>query len=184
VKSAFEQAGATPRLHLTEVLAGRDLVDAYHAMDVFAFASQSETQGIVLIEAMAAGVPVVGVDACGVRDVVSDVNGRLLPSEDEASFAAALASLAAPDVRRACAEAARRTAGEFTREKCANRALEIYRRLVDVERFRRRETDESSWAQTIRRMKAEWDLMKTFTKATTDAIRKEGDPSSPSNEGA
>ena len=40
-------------------LEGQALVDAYHAMDALAFASKSETQGMVLIEAMAAGAPVV-----------------------------------------------------------------------------------------------------------------------------
>lgn len=46
----------------------------YHACDAFLFASTSETQGIVLLEAMAAGLPIVAVEASGVRDVV--VNGR------------------------------------------------------------------------------------------------------------
>jgi len=44
----------------------------YHASDLFLFASQSETQGIVLLEAMAAGLPVVAVYASGVCDVVKD----------------------------------------------------------------------------------------------------------------
>ena len=42
-------------------------MNVYHAMDVFVFASQSETQGLVMTEAMAAGIPVVAVDAPGVR---------------------------------------------------------------------------------------------------------------------
>lgn len=46
----------------------------YRACDAFLFASTSETQGIVLLEAMAAGLPVIAVEASGVRDVV--VNGR------------------------------------------------------------------------------------------------------------
>ena len=58
------------RLHMPGSRSGQALIDAYHAMDVFAFASQSETQGMVLVEAMAAGVPVVAVDASGVREVV------------------------------------------------------------------------------------------------------------------
>ena len=40
------------------------------AMDIFAFASFSETQGMVLAEAMAAGLPAVALDASGVREVV------------------------------------------------------------------------------------------------------------------
>lgn len=55
IKDAFERSGLEKRLHLTGVLHYQDLVDAYFAMNIFAFASLSETQGIVIIEAMAAG---------------------------------------------------------------------------------------------------------------------------------
>ena len=82
IKEIMAKEGLTDRLHLAGMLKGKDLVDAYHAMDVFVFASQSETQGLVVTEAMAAGIPVVAVDAPGVREVVKDfVNGRLLGLE-------------------------------------------------------------------------------------------------------
>ena len=58
------------RLHLPGSLDGQVLADAYHAMDVFVFASRTETQGMVLTEAMAAGKPVVALDAPGVREVL------------------------------------------------------------------------------------------------------------------
>ena len=83
--------GLSQQLRLVGVQEGKDKVDAYHAMDVFAFASQSETQGLVLTEALASKVPVVAVDACGVREVVQDkVNGRLLMREDVDEFVGAL----------------------------------------------------------------------------------------------
>ena len=76
---SFAQADMGKRLHLVGSLEGQALVDAYHAMDVFVFASCTETQGMVLTEAMAAGKPVVALDGPGVREVVRDgCNGRLL----------------------------------------------------------------------------------------------------------
>ena len=68
----------------SESLSGKKLADAYKAMDVFAFSSKTETQGMVLTEAMAASVPVVAIDAPGAREVVIDglKNGRLLPEEN------------------------------------------------------------------------------------------------------
>ncbi|NLY76504.1 MAG: glycosyltransferase family 4 protein [Tissierellia bacterium] len=54
----------------------KEIRNYYHACDLFLFASQSETQGIVLLEAMAAGLPVVAVYGSGVCDVIENgVNG-------------------------------------------------------------------------------------------------------------
>jgi len=56
------------------------LVNVYYSADLFVFSSVTETQGLVLIEAMAAGLPVVAVRAYGVQDMVDDgVNGYLTP---------------------------------------------------------------------------------------------------------
>ncbi|MCL4693946.1 MAG: glycosyltransferase, partial [Candidatus Hydrogenedentes bacterium] len=80
-------AGVADRTHLTGALDGQKVVDAYHAMDVFAFASKSETQGMVLIEAMAAGTPVVALEAFGVCDVLRDrENGVLVRKEYATTF--------------------------------------------------------------------------------------------------
>ncbi len=47
-----------------------ELTNAYHRMNVFTSASQRETQGMVLMEVMAVGIPVIAVNASGVRGVV------------------------------------------------------------------------------------------------------------------
>lgn len=58
------------------------LIDLYRAADAFLFASKTETQGLVIVEAMAAGTPAVAVRAMGVRDVVADgLNGFLVPED-------------------------------------------------------------------------------------------------------
>ena len=91
--------GLHPRVLFPGTVQGQEKVDCYHAMDVFAFSSHSETQGMVLAEAMACGVPVIGIDAPGVREVVRDrENGRLLPEDNAGDFLSALAWIAECDL--------------------------------------------------------------------------------------
>jgi glycosyltransferase involved in cell wall biosynthesis len=63
MREDLQRPGLEERVHFAGVLNGLFLVSAYKAMDAFAFASLSETQGMVLTEAMAAGVPVVALSA-------------------------------------------------------------------------------------------------------------------------
>jgi glycosyltransferase involved in cell wall biosynthesis len=65
-----------------------ELRDCYRAADAFVFASRTETQGLVLLEAMALGVPVVSTAVMGTRDVVGPGRGALVAADDEADFAA------------------------------------------------------------------------------------------------
>jgi glycosyltransferase involved in cell wall biosynthesis len=141
-------------------------------MDVFAFASQSETQGMVLAEALTAGVPIVAVDGPGVREVVEDGhNGRLLQDLDAAAFAAALAAVAATGNReyRALAAASRASARAFALDRCAERVLELYERLLK-EHARTRAENEGLWEQALRLVEAEWDLWSTRVGAAVDAL--------------
>jgi glycosyltransferase involved in cell wall biosynthesis len=114
------------RIHFLGVQQGQDLVDAYHALDVFGFSSKSETQGMVLVEAMAAGAPVVALDAPGARDVVVDGrNGRLVRQETPDALANALVdAFRRLDVLKQGASA---TAQNFSQAACAKRATSIYR---------------------------------------------------------
>ncbi|KAL9557530.1 hypothetical protein MBANPS3_001337 [Mucor bainieri] len=62
----------------TGYLQGKDLSQAYASADIFAFPSVTETFGQVVLEAMSSGLPVVGLDAEGVRDLVDDKRTGLL----------------------------------------------------------------------------------------------------------
>jgi glycosyltransferase involved in cell wall biosynthesis len=135
------------------------LADAYNAMGTFAFSSQTETQGLVLAEAMAAGVPVVAIDAPGVREVVRDgVNGRLLATEDSAAFVAALADVSEPAARERLAEGVARTAADFSIDNTEQRALAVYSGLGRAARCRV-DGEESSWTVARRRLREEWLLL-------------------------
>ena len=132
IKDTFKQAGLESRLHLTGVLHYQHLVDAYFAMDVFAFTSLSETQGLVLIEAMAAGVPVVALDAPGARDIIKDYhNGRLLSEMDQQSFVDALiwALYRTPEELQTIKQVVRMTVQKYPINVSAKRMLEINEKI-------------------------------------------------------
>lgn len=77
------------------------LLDAYRAGDVFVFASPTETQGLVLIEAMALGVPIVSTAVMGTATVLRDAASALVSEEDVDMFAAHVAQLLRSPERRA-----------------------------------------------------------------------------------
>jgi len=183
IRAACAGAGVEARLRLTGPLDGRSLADAYAAMDVFAFASRSETQGLVLAEAMAAGVPVVAVDAPGTRDVVVDgCNGRLLLEPDEAAFATTVGEmLDLPEATRSASRhAARSTASGLAIPVCARRLLGVYEGLLG-KGHRGQADDRSPWAAAVRRLQEEWNLWAGKGAAASDALfgRESRRPSGP-----
>ncbi|HEY0946236.1 MAG TPA: glycosyltransferase [Opitutaceae bacterium] len=173
MREVFERHGSSDRLCLAGKQTGRALADAYAAMDVFAFASQSETQGLVLTEAMAAGLPVVALEASGVREVVHDGrNGALLPADASAEeFAAALATLHAEPARRGGYVAgARDTAQMFSRERCAGLALDYYEEIRRATRRERLLNERSPWGTLLDRLAIEWELIATRAQSVVEAM--------------
>jgi len=178
MKAHFAEAGVRERVRFAGILQGRDLADAYDAMDVFAFASKSETQGMVMAEAMAAGTPVVALDASGVREVVRDgVNGRKLLVEDQDAFSAALAWAAdlPKDARRALSREALRTAHGLSSEASAANLASVYHSLVK-RKAAWEVPEESLWSNAMRRIGAEWKLFGTIAHAAGTALAGADEP--------
>ena len=154
----FAEAGLAQQLVAPGILTGAPLVDAYAAMDVFAFASRTDTQGLVLAEAMAASLPVVALDAPGARECVLDeVNGRLLPaSTSETDFARCLAEILQDSARlRRWAANAQQHSRQFSRRHCLARLLAVYHQAVsdytgDVS------VGDARWDQLAERFDVEW----------------------------
>lgn len=173
IKATFAKHGAASQLILAGKHSGRSLADAYNAMDVFAFASFSETQGMVLAEAMAAGRPVVALNASGVREVMRHgKNGFMLPARTPAkTFAAHLARLQAePKLRRAFSKEARRTAEDFSKEHCAELALAFYEDIRKATRRERLITQQNPWGSFLERLSTEWNLIAKKVQALTSAV--------------
>lgn len=175
IRRIFAQRGLDDRLHLPGSRIGDHLVNAYHAMDVFAFTSQSETQGMVLTEAMAAGCPVVGLDASGTREIVEDgQNGRLLHDLDSVAFAEALSWVfrrSAADYSELQAEA-RRTAERYSTTACTDRGIQIYQALRDSFGGTKLAGNdwEATWQSILRRVETEWELLTARARAAQKAV--------------
>jgi len=176
IRAELRERGLEGRLHTAGILQGQALADAYAAMDCFAFASMTETQGLVVAEAMAAGSPVVALDAPGVREVVRDgENGRLLATENEEAFAAALGWVVGRDEAAASALRARavETAERFSLDRSADKALAIYERLRG---HPHEDTDDQydAWDSTLRMIRAEWEMLKDLAGAAGAALKEDG----------
>jgi len=151
---------------------GQDLADAYAAMDWFVFASQTETQGIVLAEAMAAGKPVVALDGPGVREIVHPgENGFLLNAHATSSeFAAALKKLIHDDtLSRRFGENAREVVREYDTDCCVERMLACYEELISRNRSNI-EPDPTPWDRMLSGIQIEWELLAAKMAAATAAI--------------
>lgn len=107
-----------------------ELPDCYAAADVFVFASRTETQGLVLLEAMAAGLPVVALAAMGTIDILGARRGAVVPHDNTAAFAQdLLAVLHDPGWRSRLAIDGLDYAREWSDETLAGRMAALYRQL-------------------------------------------------------
>ncbi|HEX5637022.1 MAG TPA: glycosyltransferase, partial [Gammaproteobacteria bacterium] len=108
------------------------LLDAYAAADVFVFASRTETQGLVLLEAMAMGCPVLALAEMGTVDILQPQRGCLIGGNNPVEFAASLNQLINdPESRKRLSAEARSYAAEWSDAAMAERLALVYRQLVE-----------------------------------------------------
>ena len=101
VERSFAWAGAE-RVRFTGRLTAKELAPLYGASDIFVWPAVNEAFGMAILEAQAAGLPVVAGNSHGVRDIVGDgETGHLTPQRDAPAFAAALGGLLDDPARRA-----------------------------------------------------------------------------------
>lgn len=105
----------------------RELLDCYRAGDLFVFSSRTETQGLVLLEAMALGVPVVSTAHMGTADIMNPQRGARVAPDDEAGFANIVLQLLQDAPRRAAMSAeARAYAATWSASAMADRLVGLY----------------------------------------------------------
>ena len=106
-----------------------DLPDCYAAGDVFVFASRTETQGLVLLEAMAQATPVVSTAELGTRSILTaDCGARVVPEQEEAFAAAVVETLKLPK-DAPCRAQLRAHAEGWASLSMARRLVQLYQRV-------------------------------------------------------
>lgn len=115
--------GALPRPQLLQM---------FGEVDVFAFPSTSDTQGLVVLEAAACGLPIVMIDR-EIAPVVKDGVSGIYTDNDVEAFARGISSLVErPDTGRRYGRAGMDRAGAYTSQKSADQMIEFYRSLIDA----------------------------------------------------
>lgn len=109
-----------------------ELNGCYKAADVFVFSSKSETQGLVIIEAMAQGTPVVAIAELGTKSILIEGEGALIAPEDEVIFAERVNTLLQDKkVRNALGAKARKYVEQkWTSRAQAERVVEFYQGML------------------------------------------------------
>ena len=114
-------------------VSNQDVAAYFAAADVFCFASKTETQGIVILEAFAGKTPVIAVEASGVRDLVKSGLNGILTEENAEQFAGELHLLLETEqIRERMAQNAGQTALAYREEAVALQAVQYYNNVINA----------------------------------------------------
>jgi glycosyltransferase involved in cell wall biosynthesis len=109
----------------------KELLACYKAGDVFVFSSHTETQGLVLLESMACGTPVVSLAKMGTIDILKPEKGAIIADDNHQDFAVKVSLLLQnPDTRERMGREAKEYAATWSTEKMTNKVLTFYKNTV------------------------------------------------------
>lgn len=132
-----EELDLTNEIVFTGMLPNEETAAYFAAADLFLFASKTETQGIVILEAFAGGTPVLAVRASGVEDLVdTGVNG-VLTEENREAYVSALLDFCQGHLDRARLSENAYAAGlQYREETVAQEAVRVYNEVVRARHLR------------------------------------------------
>ncbi|MEJ2061580.1 MAG: glycosyltransferase [Gammaproteobacteria bacterium] len=127
IKQMTQELELDDVVHFVGYMKREQLPDCYRAGDAFIFASRTETQGLVLLEAMACGTPVVSTAVLGTHDILDAGKGALVAEEDLNDFAMkCVRILSDRNLRQRLAQEALEWAQEWSDEALAKQMLGFY----------------------------------------------------------
>lgn len=140
IKNKIEKLGLKNRVILTGTLPRAEVINCYHGADIFVFGSKTETQGLVLAEAKAAGLPVVAVKAFGAVEMVHDgEDGFLTAAGDRQAFVNSVKRLLTDrEMYQHMSKQALINVATLSSRQCALNLLESYHELLKTkEKYRK-----------------------------------------------
>ena len=125
------ELGIGERVTFTGKIPFSDVINYLKAADIFGFASVTETQGLVTLEAMAAGLPVVAVDASGTRDIVDNGKQGFLVKNDAEALAGPISGFfnSPAQIQKFRARALKK-AKTFDVAKCTKQLVDVYKQAI------------------------------------------------------
>ncbi len=133
IKEFIKQEKLEEKIILTGVVERKEIKNVFAAGDIFVYGSKSETQGMILTEAMYSGLPVVAVNATGSNSLVLNNASGFLVKEDKKEFGNAVEKLINDkDLRQRFGEAGKKIAQDnFTSAICAKKMLGVYEKCLN-----------------------------------------------------
>jgi len=127
------EVGAADRVVFTGFVGDEDKRNLLAASDLYVSTSQHEGFGLVFLEGMAAGLPVICYDFGGQTDFLEEgITGSLVPLNDQVKFMAACCDyLNSPDARAAAGDENLRRVGSFYIDNCARRYESLFEHVVE-----------------------------------------------------
>lgn len=138
LKNFARELGVFHRVDFTGIVPFEEIPNYLKAADLFGFASTSETQGLVTMEALAAGLPVVAVDAPGTRDVIRNEHDGLLTPNDPLALAQTIGRvLESKTLFQFFKNAAHQRAKDFDLIPQSRRLIDVYRQAIEDKKANR-----------------------------------------------
>lgn len=108
-----------------------EIISLYQAGDIFVFASQTETQGLVAVEAMSAGIPAVCVKASGIEDMIVNGEDGILTENSIDDFSSnVIKVINDPNLRKNLADHAKQNSQKFTIKLWTEKIIKLYDSLI------------------------------------------------------
>lgn len=131
IKDLVNRVGLKGNVIFSKALSRRDVYHYYIDAQIFLFSSLTETQGLVLYEALGAGLPIVAIDAIGTREIVKDGFNGYLTTEDPHRFSQYVIELLMDDEKRKrFSMASKEIAKGFSSKLQTQRLILLYKELL------------------------------------------------------